>query len=207
VNPQNRTQVLVDFAAVDATDNAVGGNVDDNAVFAANADGTPATTNGGVTPAPGNQHDEEGVANTSTIPAQTPGRTADPDLVSVTLSQRADQFGNLQEFRATYTFDEAVQTAPTASEFSLYLADGTILLGSVCTTAPTTSGANQNNTTVTCTEFDGVATGTTNGAQSARIGSATLGTVDNLAVRALDNGDTNPEGAERTTGGTGTPRA
>jgi hypothetical protein len=40
-----------------------------------------------------------------------------------------------------------------------------------------------------------------------QIGAATLGTVANHAVKGAKNQYNNPEGAEATTGGTGTPRS
>ncbi len=208
VNEQNQTQVLVTFddpnattASTTAVDRAVGGSVEDGAVT------TEATA---TTVALTNEQDEVGQANTTaTDGGQTAGRTDNPDLTGVSLAQGTNQFGSQTGFQATYTFDEAVDTTPTAGGFFLYLADGTRLFGTNCTTGTTTSGSGQNNNTVTCSAFD-VAGGTTD-ATSAQIGSAVLGTVDSGAVTALDNttqnAGSNPEGAEFTSGGTGTRTA
>lgn len=192
INPANRTQVLVDFAPGTLA-TAVGAHVPAGAVTALD--------NGVV-----NERDEVGVTNTQATPGRTPGQTAAPQLTAVALNQGVDQFGNPTGFRATYTFDEAVQLTVDATKFYLYLADGTRLTATDCarvnTTADTppqpagTAGRDQ----VRCTGY-----GLPAATASATIGSAVLGTVDNGAVLAADNGQTNPEGAERTTGGTGTP--
>ena len=192
VNSVDPRQVLVTFDA-DATERVVGGFVTEEAVSST------------TTPAVLNQQDEVGVANTSTEAGQTPGRTADPDLTGVALSQGTDQFNNPTGFRATYTFDEAVDATPVVGEFMLYLADGTQLIAQDCTTGTVLTGTGQNNDTVTCTSFR--AAGAGSNATSATVGAAVLGTVDNGAVDALADGDDNPEGAEFTTGGTGTRTA
>jgi hypothetical protein len=195
INPQNARQVLVEFTTT-AVDRAVGGFVTDGAVS------TAATA---TTVALSNEQDEVGVANTLAGTVQTPGRTQDPDLTGVALIQgeaTTDQFGNVTPgtFQATYTFDEPVTATPAVGEFSLYLADGTQLVATTCATGTVTTGTGQNDNTVTCTAF----TIGANAATSVQIGNATLGTVDNAAVAALDAGGVNPEGAELTTGGTGT---
>jgi putative cell wall-binding protein len=218
VNTQNRQQVLVTFEepgvtptteSTTAVDRAVGGFVRDAAVTTAETATTRALTN---------EQDEVGVANTVAGTTQTSGRTDDPDLTSVSLAQSeatTDEFGNPTPgtFQARYTFDEAVArttvgdnvNAPaTTGDFFLYLADGTRLVATNCTVGTTTTGADRNDNTVTCTTFD-VADGTGTDATSEQVGSATLGTVDDGAVASADaDGGTNPEGAEFTTGGTGT---
>jgi putative cell wall-binding protein len=190
VNPNDATQVLVTFGTT-AADSAVGGNVEDGAV------------NSTTSPALANEQDEEGVANTATTSGQTPGRTDAPDLVSVSLSQTTttDAFGNVTtgDFEATYTFDEDV-TVTTVTDFKLYLSDGTMLVASACAlTAPTGDQVQEDvDNSVTCTAY-------TN-ATSDQVGSAVLGTVDDGAVTEEGGTLTNPEGAEFTSGGTGTPQ-
>ncbi len=192
------TQVLVNFGSNTALDLAVGGFVEDGAVT------TQATA---TTTARPNEEDEVGVANQQQSPSQTPGMTDDPDLTGVSLAQGTNQFGQQTGFTATYTFDEAVNPVAAGNEdlFFLYLADGTRLTGSDCDTGTTTSGTGQNNNTVTCTTFTG-GTGTA-AQQNQQLGSAVLGTVDNGAVTAVGDNGTNPEGAEFTSGGTGTRTA
>jgi hypothetical protein len=92
-----------------------------------------------------------------------------------------------------------VATNVVEDRLFLVLADGARLQ---CTAA-TVGGSGGN--TVTCTSYvvviqDG------GQATAAQVASAVLGTVDDGAVRD-SAGDTNPEGAEVTSGGTGTPRA
>jgi hypothetical protein len=208
VNTANRTQVLVQFSETDATENTVGGEVLENAVFAANADGSAATTNGGLTPAPGNRNDEEGVANTSTTPGQTPGRTDAPDLTAVTISRQAsDSFGNPGRFQVAFTFDEDVVVVDPA-KFFLYQSNGTRFTPANCTVG----GTEDTDNVVTCAAADDAA--------STAISTAVLGTVDDGAVANQNTGtgpgtgtgatagtERNPEGAERTTGGSGTTQA
>jgi putative cell wall-binding protein len=183
VDETNQRQVLVTFAS-GAADSAVGGNIVDGAVAAAD--------NGAA-----NEQDEVGVANTATAPSQTSGRTAGPDLTGVALATTENVFGTVTGVEATYTFDEGDLTATALTgDFFLYLADGTKLEGTGC--AVDTSTADTDNTVV-CTYG-----GPTGDADQAL--DATLGTVDQGAV--TDSGGTaNPIGAEFTTGGTGTPQA
>jgi len=197
INPTNPRQVAVNFAD-GALTNASGANVLPGAVV-----GTSGS----------NEADEVGQASTSgSTTGQTPGRTAAPDLTDVTIARAtSDIFGNEGEYQATYTFDEdAVVLDET--KFYLYLANGTRLVAATCDegTAETTDN------TVVCSDYDVATPGGTE-ATSAQIGSAVLGTVGADAVANQQNADTsttatagserNPEGAEPTTGGTGTPAA
>lgn len=196
------TQVLVTFPSQTSLDGAVGGFVTDGAVT------VPATA---TTTALPNEQDEVGVANTQANAAQTPGRTAGPDLTAVALSQATGPFGP-GDYRATYTFDEDIadpSAITTDTSFYLFLADGTRLTADNCVVGTTEDTDN----TVVCDSYTGFPAGTT---ESAAIGSATLGTVDRGAVfgtgtattvGGVSDGVTNPEGAEFTTGGTGTRTA
>ena len=155
------------------------------------------------------EQDEVGVANPSQT-SRTPGQTSGPQLTAVALDQGTDEFNNPTGFRATYTFDEAIGTAGqndavglTPGNFFLYQADGTILTATTCTRvgATATAGATQ----VRCTAFAGYpASVVTPGQQSAYIGSSVLGTVAFNAITDT-SAQPNPEGAEFTSGGTGTP--
>lgn len=160
-----------------------------------------------------NGPDEVGVAN-PTATTVTPGRTAAPDLTGVALSSTT--VGFITTWTATYTFDEALGAGTTAAgvapQLFLHLADGSRL---ACTgLANVTIGNGLNGLTtsqVSCNNFTFVAgqAGTNIGpATPAQIGSAVLGTVNQFAPTAAgqlaDAGGTfTPEGAERTTGGTG----
>jgi hypothetical protein len=179
INAANPTQVLVDFNAT-ATDDAVGGNI----------------VTGAVTPS--NDPDEAGVANTTTGASQTAGKTAAPDLTGVALSDKKDAFDVVTATYATYTFDEVVATKTDAKYF-LYLADGTKLTAVACTIGPAAGTADDN--TVRCEFAPG---GTPVSATYAK--AATVGAVDDQAA-ADAAGTLSPEGAENTTGGTGTPAA
>lgn len=199
-------QVRVTFAEDDAAINAVGGNVLPGAVFAADADGNAVDTdtNPLTVTTVANDSDEEGVTGTTGVAAQAAGRTAGPDLTGVALSRSG---GTTGDFRATYTFDEDVTTA-VPGNFFLYLADGTPL---VATTCAAQTGDDDDNTVI-CTAFSDEGTAAT----SEQVGSAVLGTVDDTAVLSRNDAnsgaapatDTDParnvEGAEPTTGGTGT---
>jgi hypothetical protein len=194
INPSNPAQVLL-FFPNNQLATAVGGNVRDSA-----ASGTLGATI--VT----NEQDEEASApiGGGTATTEEPGETAGPDLTAVTLVQGTDPFGNAGQFRARYTFDEAVLTAggspATVGDFYLYLADGTRLRATACTVGASAT-ATPNSSQVDCTAFTGTVAAT-----SAQIGAAVLGTVDDGAV--VDASSTpNPEGAAVTTGGTGTPAA
>jgi putative cell wall-binding protein len=206
-----QNQVAVFFPRGTLAD-VTGGNVNAGAV----------TSNTGQT----NRDDEAGATNTPTGSTGTSGgRTSAPDLTAVAISTTGT-FNN--QFQATYTFDEAVDLVDPGRLF-LHLADGTRLR---CTTATegTNATSNPNSSTVICTAFavvsgPGSGTGTGGGvgagtASNEQLGSATLGTVDDGAVveeGALVTPGTppnagtptsantgNPEGAELTTGGTGT---
>lgn len=187
-NPSNQSQVRVEFAN-NALTNAVGVNVTD----AANT---------------GGQQDEVGVANPSQT-TRTSGQTSGPQLVSVTLDQGTDQFGNPGSYRATYTFDEAIgannvntNVGVNSGNFFLVQADGTLLtaVAGDCTRvgATATTGATQ----VRCDDYTGH--NAANQTLSQAIGSSVLGTVAFNAVTD-QQAQPNPEGAAGTTGGTGTP--
>lgn len=177
LSPTDPTQVLVNFP--DGTlITAVGANVVDGAVAAAD-DGAA------------NEQDEVGVASAVPVAGLTPGATAAPELRAVALNAATGTFGS---FTATYTFDEAVAPAPIdAADFYLYLGDGTRLQATACAQSGTQA--------VTCSTY---VTGTGAAATSTQIGNAVVGTVNNGAVVDL-TGLANPEGAEPTSGGTGTP--
>jgi putative cell wall-binding protein len=158
--------------------------------------------------------------------ARTSGKTDGPDLTSVAITRGTSPFGN-PTATATYTFDE--DTADNAdlgavagenntqggeevvvSGLHLYTADGIRL---DCTATSATSSDTQlsersedADNTVTCISF--VVGGTATAATVAQIASATAGTVEAGAVAdEAAGGDTNPEGHEVTTGGSGTPAA
>jgi len=203
-------QVAVSFPNGTLAD-VVGGNVRDGAVFAAAGSNRP------------NEEDEFGATNT-TVSSITPGKTVGPDLISVAIVQTKNTFGTLTAASAVYTFDRAILTGSTAgneSQFLLYTSDGTRL---ICNGGAVVEGTGSNGLTTSqamCTgySYDFVTNGTGNnflgnpesptqnpsGVQPAQIASATLGTVDNCAVTDTSTtGFCNPEGAEATTGGTGT---
>jgi hypothetical protein len=194
INTANTSQVLVNFAN-GALANAVGVIVAENAVTA-------------TAEAAANRVDEEGAAGSTATAGRTAGRTAGPDLTGVSLAQGTDAFNNPSGFRATYTFDEDVALV-NGTLFRLYQANGTSFTPSGCTVGDTEATDN----TVTCTTVVAPAGATV----SATIGSAVLGTVlqgavggvasESLTVGGASNGELNPEGAELTTGGTGTRTA
>ena len=197
VNPENRNQVLVTFdtgnAQQRASQGATGINVVDQAVRGQNQ--------------VNNRPDEQGLTNTQST-GQTAGQTTGPQLTAVALDRGTDQFGNPGNWRATYTFDEALTAAGTAQNdtvvagqagrFYLYTAEGVRLEGSNCTYqgATATTGATQVRCT-TYTQRTGQDAGT--GATQAQIRTAVLGTVLQGVVTD-QQGQTNPEGAEATTG-------
>jgi putative cell wall-binding protein len=161
----------------------VGANVEEGAVRST-ASGRP------------NQEDEVGIATTLTS-----GRTDGPDLIAVRIEVRAtDPFtGEPTEYDVVYVFDEAltggVLTTANANRFRLWRADGTPF---TCAAATAAAGTEAGTGAVRCSAFEAEAAPTL-------IGSGVLGTVDDNAVIAGDAGPSNPEGAEPTTGGTGTP--
>ena len=180
INGADPTQVLVSFGAT-GTDNAVGGNI----VTGAADDNLP---------------DEAGVANSSTGASQTPGRTAAPDLTAVALSDRTSGgFGTVIGTYATYTFDEVVDGIVAEGDFALYLANGTRLspVAASCEIGPAAGTADDN--TVRCAFAPGGTPVSNSYAKAAVVGAVDDGAVDDAA------GTLNPEGAEFTTGGTGTP--
>lgn len=182
INNGNPTQVLVDFPDGTLT-NAVGASVLPGAVTDANNNASLA--------------DEVGVANQSSS-STTPGRTDGPDLTGVAITQGTDAFSQPNGvFTATYTFDDVV-TAATDGNYFLYLSNGTKLAGATCTIGTATTSAPNANKTVACTGFT-----PTSSAGADQAGAATLGTVTYDA--ATDGTNASPEGAEFTTGGSGTP--
>ena len=196
INPQDRTQVLVDFATVANVRGAtrvVGGYVVDAAV-------TEAASAANNQTARSNEQDEAGIAGTTvtTGTARTPGRTAGPDLMGVALTQRTTgSFNTVAGANATYTFDEDITTAnPVEASFQVYLADGTVLSPTLCEVGPATG--TDDDDTVVC-QFTGPE------GNVAQAQAATLATV--LAGAVTDGTTTNPEGAEFTSGSTGTRTA
>lgn len=183
VSPTDPTQVLVNFP--DGTlATSVGANVVDGAVLAADN-------------AAANEQDEVGVAGVAPVAGLTPGATTAPELRAVALNAATGTFGS---FTATYTFDEPIAPAAIVpGDFYLYLGDGTRLVATGCAqTGPAgTIGASS----VTCTTYNTAAGAA---ATSTQIGNAVVGTVDDGAVVDL-TATPNPEGAEPTSGGTGTP--
>jgi putative cell wall-binding protein len=184
VNDANQSQILVDFNQ-GAIVGSVAGAVEDGAVLG--VDGNF------------NNKDEVGVANSTTTPGQTAGRTNGPDLTGVSLKLRTGAFGATEGTNATYAFDEALDLAggnPDEADFQLYLADGTLLENpSLCTVNDNGTVSNtEDDTSVTC-QFTGPA-----GDIDLHM-DATLGTVDDGAVTAKDGlaPTTNPEGAAPTT--------
>jgi putative cell wall-binding protein len=176
VNPNNNpNQVAVNFA--DGTlATAVGAYVDASAVT-------------GFTTTKTNAADEESMANTATV-TSTPGRTAGPDLIAVTVSAVRDAFNNVTGAVVSYTFDENLTLGSNATfaKFKAWLADGTELGCTSVNAVSSTAPARQD--TVTCTSFGGAALTPTQGQ------AIVLGTVDDTAVAAADSGPSNPEGAE-----------
>lgn len=201
INPALRTQVLVDFPA-GTLDDAVGAYIDgdDSNMFNGGLPAVRAQDNNAA-----NAQDEVGVAD-PTPDDRVPGETAAPQLVSVALAQPDDPFGNPDDFEATYTFDEDVELFFTF-QYYLYQADGARLQATTCTAGADDATTTDDDDTITCSAYNIVNTppGTPGAADSDDIGAAVLGTVDEGAV--FDDTFTfiNPEGAEPTTGGTGTP--
>jgi hypothetical protein len=176
-----------------------------NAVGASIRDGAVTEATGGLNRP--NQEDEVGLSNTNTS-SITPGRTVGPDLEDVRMVvQQRDPFTNaVTDWRVIYDFDANIigpgGAALDPADFSLWTANGTQL---VCAAGFITGGstANDGPDTVRCTKYVFAAGGDAN---ASTVGSAVLGTVDDAAVARADNGAlTNPEGAEVTSGGTGTP--
>lgn len=198
------SQVLATFGAGSFVDQAVGAFVLEGAVV---------EQDGGRV----NQEDEEGVTNQGTT-ATTAGRTIGPDLTAVRLEVSSrDPFTDApSSYRAVYTFDEALSPTNTAlgteEKFRLFLADGTGLIATNCSTGTATGANATGNDTVVCTTFAAFSDPNPNPraqptpgteATVGQVGSAVAGTVDNAAVS--DGTNQNPEGYEVTTGGTGTP--
>jgi hypothetical protein len=185
ISATDATQVLASFASSTALDSAVGVSVEPGAVTA---------TTGA------NQRDEVAVANANAS-TLTPGRTVAPDLASVTVTAT----NGFQPASATFTFDQDVedQTAGTitAAKFHLYKSDGTRLTAGACFRG-TALGADSTTASpsVVCA-FSVTADAATN----ANVLSSVLGTVEAAAVQSDNGTTTNPEGAEPTSGGNGTP--
>ena len=156
-----------------------------------------------------NDDDEVGVANDQVrTTGRIPGATAGPDLTGVNITSGASGSALV-----TFSFDEDIAGLPAGlpagnpaspsgtSRLFLLQGDGTRL---VCTAASAAAGA------ATCTAFAftndaGAATMVT--ANDAQVRNAVVGSVDDGAVTPQDGGPSNPEGAEASTGGTGTPAA
>lgn len=136
------------------------------------------------------------VAGTGT--AATAAGTVDaPQLTAVSLTKGTDPFSNTT-YLVTYTFSQALATTGfTPGDFHLYQGDATGTQVNPTSCAVSTTA----NTTVTC-----LATSSTT-PTATTVGTTVLGTVDAGAVTgaATTSGHTNPEGAQATTGGTGTP--
>jgi putative cell wall-binding protein len=183
----------------------VGGNVDPAAVTDAQ----------GVAGAA----DEVGAAPSQTT-SGTSGKTDGPDLTSVTISSVTSALGTVT-YRAAFTFDEdtgdiATNTGAGVAEdvvldrLTLVLADGIRLDCAPTTGLDPVSSSNalaarneDADNTVTCVSFVVESSGAA--ATQAQVGSAVVGVVDAGAVDdETAGGDTNPEGYELTTGGTGT---
>jgi hypothetical protein len=160
----------------------------ENSVGISVVDGAVTEASGATRP---NQEDEVGIDNPESR-VLIAGRTENPDLVRVEIGT-----GSNGSRTGVYIFDESIVPEDTDfSEFRLFLSDGTEL---TCVSATVSAD------TVTCTSYrKGLFGGP---ASSAEIGAAVLGTVDNGAVleRSADSQGPNPEGAEPTVGGTGTP--
>lgn len=166
------TQALVYFPN-GALSNAVGIFADQNAV----------TDTGGLQ----NENDEEGVEN-PTIASQMPGFTVNPELTDVIVGLNNPPIGTPVN-QAQFVFDEDVDDVNiTVTDFSLFHADGTQLVGNTCATGTTEDTDN----IVTCTAFDIAG----NPATSAQIGDAVYGGVEFNAI-----GSEGAAGADSTTGG------
>lgn len=182
------TQIIVEFADNTALNEAVGAVAKTDA--ASDVDSNE------------NKDDEVGVANSTSEGSQTAGKTAGPDLTAVALETTKNLAGTITGVKATYTFDEALAGAGAAvgavNEFHLYMADGSqAITATSCTVGPASATTDDN--TVVC-NFNLPATDVDKALE------AVLGTVDYDAVRDATNVP-NPEGAEFTTGGSGTPAA
>jgi len=173
----NGRQLLVYFGPAGTLDQAVGGSVEASTVE--NASGED------------NSADEEGATNSNPV-ARTPGTTNAPDLTGVLLTKG----GPFNQYVAAFIFDEEVDDASiSASDFYLYLPDGTELEATTCTRAPS-----PNTKIVACSAFDNNSTG--DAATSAQIGGSVLGA---LGYDAVEDASGNPsvESSAATAGGTG----
>jgi hypothetical protein len=136
---------------------------------------------------------------------RTPGQVDAPELRSVAISTSTNAL-NVVSTTATYTFDQAINPASIAStSFLLYNANGNRLVGAAGACTPPTNASTTTNTQVVCTAFTGSVVGTSTAQETAA--AATLGAVLPGAVAGAagsGNTNTNPAGAEITTGGTGT---
>jgi hypothetical protein len=182
INATDARQVVVTFAA-DAVDEAVGAFVEHGAVQ--NAQGQ------------GNLAGEVGVDNVPTV-EQTPGRTAGPDLLSVTLANPGGA-----GWQATYRFDAPIVNSagsPIGStnhqSLVLYQADGTRL---TCASAGAREYDADLPDRVTCSSFSSGGSA----APSLQVGTSVLGAVGRSAAFTPSGGTnvSNPEANRPTTGG------
>ena len=215
-----QNQVAVFFPA-GTLDDVTGGNVEN---------GTVQSSTGQT-----NRDDEAAATNAPTgSQGTTAGRTSAPDLVSVALSTTGT-FGN--QFVATYTFDEAVDDVDAGRLFLHLADGTRLQCTTAEDGTPSGTAPNNTTVVCTAynvVQGPGAGTGGTIGAgpaSNAQVGAATLGTVDDGAVveqngaitpatpagpggvppaapaRPTQPNTGNPEGAELTTGGTGTRTA
>lgn len=190
ISATDAKQVLVPFASNTALDTAVGASVDPAAVT-----GAAATTN---------QKDEVAVTN-ATAQNVVPGKTAAPDLTGVEVKAAT----GFSPATATFTFDQNVEPGAAnidEADFNLYTATGVrfeAAAGQCFRGTALGADSASPSPSVTCA-FGAVGDSATN----SNVINAVLGTVEQGAVQDDTNTAlTNPEGAERTTGGTGTPTA
>jgi hypothetical protein len=156
---------------------------------------------------------DEAGATPSAGPSRTSGKTDGPDLTGVAITSKTSPLGTTT-FPVTYTFDEDTDDALfDISLLHLYTSDG-IQLTCIDLTGgdPTTTNAGvmalrgeDADNTVTCTKYEVSSSG--DDATAAQVHAAVVGTVDFGAVddESTTNSDVNPEGAELTTGTSGTP--
>lgn len=179
----DQRQILVIFGGAGTLDTAVGASAVSGAVANAASED--------------NEADEAAVTNSNPV-TRTPGVTNAPDLTGVLLTKG----GPFNQFIAAFVFDEEVTEASIAAgvtdgDFLLYLNDGTELVATSCTRAPS-----PNTKIVACSAFTNNATATP--ATSAQIGNAVLGALGYDAVEDAA-GHPSVESAAATAGGTGSP--
>lgn len=185
--------VIADGALSSAT--YVGGNVRAGAVI--ETDG--AKTNGA---------DEASTSPSAGPTSSSTGLTAGPDLLSVSIAAVVSPFGNTT-YSATYTFDEdTADSFTTLAGLKLYTADGielncSAISGGLTSGAALAARSEDNDSTIVCSSFtvgSGGSAATANQVHSAVVGAIAYNTINDET-----QGVANPEGAELTTGGNGTP--